>query len=121
MTVELPNDVAALDGEVVVSRRWANRTQSRFRAAGGRLYLTNRRVLFRPHAVDATLAGEYWHAPLTSITEVGKQKPTLRGTMNGGIRTRLRITVDDGTAELFVVNKLDTVISEIQSVTTKTA
>lgn len=117
MTVELPNDVSALDDEVVMSRRWANRTQSRFRAAGGRLYLTNQRVLFRPHVVDATLAGEYWHTSLTSITEIGKQKPTLRGTMNGGIRTRLRITVHDDTTELFVVNKLDTVISEIQSAT----
>lgn len=115
MTVELPSDISVLDGEVIVSRQWANHTQSRFRAAGGRLYLTNRRVLFRPHAVDAALAGEYWHAPLTSITEIGKQKPTLRGSMNGGIRTRLRITVHDGTTELFVVNKLDRVIREIQS------
>jgi len=115
MTVELPNDVSAFDGEVVVSRRWANRTQSRFRAAGGRLYLTSHRVLFRPHVVDAALAGEYWHAPLTSIAEVGKQKPTLRGSMSGGLRTRLRITVHDGTTELFVVNKLDRVLREIQS------
>lgn len=115
MTVQLPNDIPAAEGEVVLSRRWANRMQSRFRAAGGRLYLTNMRVLFCPHVVDAALAGEYWHAPLSAIIELGRQKKDLRASMAGGLRTRLRVTLNDGSVELFVVNKLDDVISEIES------
>jgi hypothetical protein len=115
VTLQLPKDVPTVDGEGVWSRRWANRTQSRVRAAGGRLYLTNLRLLFCPHGVDAALAGEFWQTPLTEIAEVARQKKDLRASMSGGLRTRLRITVRDGSTELFVINKLDDVIAEIQS------
>lgn len=116
--MQLPGNIAPTDdGEVVTSRRWANRTQSSSRAAGGRLYLTNRRVLFCPHAVDADTGGEYWSVPLEAITEVGNQLRTLnlRAAYNGGLRTRLRIACADGSTESFVVNKLDHVITEIRS------
>ncbi len=118
MTAQLPRNVAPTDdGEIVTWRRWANRTQSNSRAAGGRLYLTNRRVLFCPHAFDANTGGEYWSVPLEAITEVGKQPRTLnlQAAFNGAMRTRLRIDCADGSAELFVLNKLDQVITEIRT------
>ncbi|MBQ6639698.1 MAG: hypothetical protein IJH84_01545 [Saccharopolyspora sp.] len=120
MTAQLPGNVAPTDdGEIVTWRRWANRTQSNSRAAGGRLYLTNRRVLFCPHAFDANTGGEYRSIPLAAITEVGKQPRTLnlRAAYNGGLRTRLRIDCADGSTELFVLNKLDQVITEIRAAT----
>ncbi len=115
VTLELPKAVPAIDGEVVSSRHWANRTQHSARAIGGRLYLTNLRVVFCPHTVDAALAGEYWWAPLQDIAEVGKEKRNFRQIYGGGLRTRMKITLRDGTAELFVVNKLDNAIEEIRT------
>ncbi|MFC7343256.1 hypothetical protein [Saccharopolyspora griseoalba] len=115
MSIELPTNVPPVEGEVVVSRRWANRNQHKARAVGGRFYVTNLRIVFCPHAVDAALAGEYWWTPLSEVTDVGKEKRNLRQIYSGGLRTRLKITLVDGSAELFVVNKLDAVIDEIRT------
>lgn len=115
MTIDAPKNVPLAEGESVQTRRWANRTQSNLRAAGGRLYLTNQRVIFCPHAFDAALAGEYWWAQLADIVEVGKAKRDLRQLYGGGLRTRLKIVLRDGTTELFVVNKLNAVIEEIRA------
>lgn len=50
--------------------RWearANRFQHRLRAAGGRIYLTDRRLVFAPHKLDSKLAGRVWSARLTDL------------------------------------------------------
>ncbi|RMI31374.1 hypothetical protein [Nocardia stercoris] len=100
------------DGETVSWRRFANRTQGN-RAVGGRLYLTGARVLFEPSHVDALTGGQSWSAPLEWVASVGSQLPT-GGAFDGGLRTRLRIQLRDGTVELFVVNGLDDAIAVLQ-------
>jgi hypothetical protein len=99
--------------ETVVWQQLANRTQSAGRAFGGRLYLTGTRLLFEPNRVDAATGGENWSAPLTDIKSVGKQ-PRDGNPLNGGLRDRLRLMLADGSAELFVVNRLDKVIGVVQ-------
>jgi hypothetical protein len=100
-------------GEVVHSYRRANRTQSDQRSVGGWLYFTNHRLAFHPHKFDAALAGEQWWMPWERIAGVGKEKKSLRAIQGGSLRDRLRIELDDGSIELFVINKLDTMIAEV--------
>jgi len=99
--------------EAVVWQQLANRTQSAGRAVGGRLFLTSTRLLFEPNRVDAATGGENWSAPLTDIKSVGKQSRD-GNPLSGGLRDRLRLTLADGSAELFVVNRLDKVIGVVQ-------
>jgi hypothetical protein len=98
--------------ETVLWSRTANRTQSERRAIGGRLFLTQSRLIFEPSRFDGAFGGDRWWAPLSSIRKVGSQLPDGRATA-GGLRTRLRLDLADGAVELFVVNRLDDVIQVI--------
>ncbi len=95
----------------------ANRTQSAFRAVGGRLVLEGDRLEFRPHGVDRALSGKGWSTPLSAIRSVGTE-PRGLNPFSGALRERLRIEVDDGTVELFVVNKLGEVRERIEGAVT---
>jgi hypothetical protein len=95
-------------GEEVRWSKTANRMQGS-RGVGGKLFLTDRRIVFTPHLIDAAIKGKGWAAALDSIAEIGVQeRGTGRGqALGAGIRNRLRIALRDGSDELFVVNKLD--------------
>lgn len=114
MSIELPKTIEPRPGEVVQWRSWANRTQHSARAVGGRLYFTDQRLVFCPHAFDAALAGEFWWAPFDEITAVGKEKWSFREIYGGSLRTRLKLTLTDGSEELFFINKLNRVIEDIR-------
>jgi hypothetical protein len=92
----------------------ANRTQSAFRAVGGRLVLEADRLEFHAHGFDRALAGKGWSAPLSRIRSVGTE-PRGLNPLNGALRERLRVEVEDGTVELFVVNELDAVRERIEA------
>jgi hypothetical protein len=99
-------------GETVLWERAANRTQAGRRAVGGRLFLTGSRLLFEPNRVDAATGGKNWSAPLASIRSVSTE-PRDWNLFSGGLRTRLRLDLDDG-VELFAVNHLDEVVTVIR-------
>jgi hypothetical protein len=102
--------------EKVVWNRAANRTQSRGRAVGGRLYLTQERLVFEPNRVDAITGGSSWQAALGHIAGVSSQAPD-GNAFSGGLRTRLRLDLADGSVELFVVNHLEDVVRTIRQAT----
>jgi hypothetical protein len=105
--------LGGVDGAV---RSWmANRKQSSLRAAGGTLSLMPESLLFKPNAVDAALAGQTWHVHLSQIRAVGREEANVGDFFNGGLRSRLRVDLWDGSAELFVVWSLDEVISTLNS------
>ena len=84
--------------------RWAaNHTQSSQRAAGGRLYLTDQRLLFEPHGFDADLGGDAVSLPLRDLTDVSRTGRDLRQFFGGGLRPRLAVATQRQT-HLFVVN-----------------
>ncbi len=85
-----------------------------WRAVGGKLVVTDRRLVFRPNRVDRGLGGKVWTAPLGAILEVGRKPPTF-GLFNGGLRSRLRIVTSDGAEHLFVVDGLAAQIARIQA------
>jgi hypothetical protein len=107
-------DPALDQAETILWKRPANRTQSSWRAVGGRLFLTNSRLIFQPHQFDAVTGGGSWSAPLASVRSVGIE-PRNWNPFSGGLRTRLRIELGDGDCELFVVNRVRDVVETIRS------
>ncbi len=97
--------------EKVRWKKFANRTQGN-RAVGGHLYLTQSRLIFEPNRMDAMLNGQSWSASLTSITTVGTDAPN-GNVLSGGLRTRLKLDLEDGRSEYFVVNGVQEVVEVI--------
>jgi hypothetical protein len=103
---------AARPGEVVVWKANANRLQGR-RAPGGRLYLTNERLLFNPHFFDAMTGGRGWAVHLSEVTAIGREERDLRRLSR--LRPVLRIETSAGEHELFVINRLDEVTARLRT------
>jgi hypothetical protein len=99
--------VEAEPQEQVAWSQGANRIQKSGRAVGGKLFLTDRRLVFCPHWVDGVMGGKTWKTPLAAIAAAG-------AAPKGGRRDRLRIELDDGEEELFVVNHLAEVVSRLE-------
>ncbi len=94
----------------------ANRFQGS-RAVGGKLFLTNRRLLFNPQLVDGMIGGQRWSTPLELVSEVTVEPKGSgkAGKLGGGLRDRLKLVLGNGEEELFVVNKLDEVVARLGS------
>lgn len=108
------------EGEQVLKTYKANRTKSEGRAVGGKLFLTDQRLLFEPGSVDSKTGAEKVSIDLDNITKVSTESSGGRGLKDtlfgGGMRDRLRIGINDQTAELFVVSKLSKVKDEIKTI-----
>jgi hypothetical protein len=97
-------------GEREIETYRASRSQGS-RAVGGHLLLTNQRVLFYPHKLDALTGGKSWECDLASISHVRVAEQDYK-PFDGSMRRRLQIECAD-TAEHFVVNKVETVVGAI--------
>lgn len=110
------DEVELAPGEQLVWKRLANRQQGAYRVVGGRLILTNQRLVFTPHKLDGATGGESWSRDLGRISRVAIE-PRHLGlplvTPNVGLRRRLRIEEHDGTVNVFVVNRVEDVVSAI--------
>lgn len=102
------------------SLRWkqaANRTQGG-RSVGGRLFITNERLVFQPNRFDSVTGGRSWSVGLSGIAGVRarqRAEPLLsEGLFSGGIRKRLQLDLTSGETELFVVNRLPELIGVIE-------
>lgn len=62
---------------------------------------------FRPNAFDKVLGGESADIPLEQITRLGIEpgRASLKELFSGGLRSRLRVELGDGSVELFVVGR----------------
>lgn len=71
--------------------RWsarANRIQRRVGAVGGRLYLTDRRLIFGCSKLEGLLGGKEWSAPLVELASATPQDHVRTihvGTADGGV------------------------------------
>lgn len=104
--------VEAEPNEHVAWSQGANRIQPSGRAVGGKLFLTDRRLVFCPHWVDGATGGKTWDASRTDVAAVGTAP---RGGKRGGLRDRLRIELTNGGEQLFVVNRLADVVSRLEA------
>lgn len=99
--------------------RWtknANRQQDELRAVGGRLFLTNRRLLFQPNRFDSITGGRTWSTPIDNIVDVAVHAREADVPLMGKaakLRRRLQIETPEGN-ELFVVNDVDGAVAQLQ-------
>jgi hypothetical protein len=91
-------------------------------AVGGHLLFTNTYFEFRPNGLNSTLASaninakvEPFQIPYVDILEVTIKKRSFSFKLDGSIRNRLRITTSKGNEFLFVINKLDKRLIEINN------
>ncbi|MFT4628809.1 MAG: hypothetical protein ACI8PZ_007505 [Myxococcota bacterium] len=94
----------------------ANRTQGR-RAVGGSLDVADGHLWFRPNAFEAMLGGEAADIALDRIAGVGVEPARWSPLelFSGGLRSRVRVELADGSRELFVVGKPDDVVQLLQA------
>lgn len=107
---------AVAQGETLLWNFAANREQTINRSVGGRLFVTQHRLIFQPNRLDVLFQAESWSAELADIREVGKspRRPTIpflgRTAAN---RNRLKIVQAGGDVDLFVVNHLDSLVERL--------
>jgi hypothetical protein len=84
------------------------------RAVGGRLFLTNQRLVFAPQWVER-LTGQKgeWSCPLGTVERIAAAPRSLALPFSGGARRRLSVHLKDGTDELFVVNHVEAVAAAL--------
>jgi hypothetical protein len=107
-----------LSGEKVVWHRNANREQTSLRQVGGRLFLTNHRLLFVPNRFDDATGGEPWSCKTTDIAAVSVEPSRSALPFFGWtaqLRRRLRVEPRAGDAELFVVNRVEDAASMLRA------
>jgi hypothetical protein len=80
------------EGEKVRWEARANRFQQRIRAIGGRIYLTDRRLVFAPNKFEEKIVGRAWSARLVELD---------RAFVRGPMKT-VRIVANDGETQRFV-------------------
>lgn len=80
-------------GEEVRWEARANRFQQRIRSIGGRIYLTDRRLVFAPTKFEEKVAGRAWSAQLADLD---------RAFVQGPMKT-VRVVASDGEKQRFVI------------------
>lgn len=97
--------------------RWqanANRVTGRS-TAGGRLFVTDRRILFQPNRIDSMIGRKLWECSRDAVTGIDSVGRGTSGVMAGALRERLEVETVDGN-EIFVVNKLAKKIAELREI-----
>ena len=80
-------------GEEVRWEARANRFQRKIRSIGGRIYLTDRRLVFAPHKFDEKIGGRAWSARLSDL-----DRAFVRGLLKN-----VRVVANDGEVQRFVI------------------
>ena len=78
----------------------ANHTQGR-RAVGGKMFVTDRRILFIPNRLDGVMGGNCKQIPNGEVSEITKSKPvySLLEIFSGAFRSRLCVVTKDHNQE----------------------
>lgn len=98
--------------EAICWQSSAGRSLNRWITSGGRLLVTDRRILFQPNRLDSATGKKPWECPLSAVTgiEPVNRDPTV---LAGGLRKRLGIKTTRGN-EAFVVNRLQEKLVELK-------
>jgi ATP-dependent RNA circularization protein (DNA/RNA ligase family) len=81
------------EGEEVRWEARANRFQQKFRSIGGRVYLTDRRLVFAPNKFEQKIGGRTWSARLSDL-----DRAFVRGLLKN-----VRVVANDGAMQRFVI------------------
>lgn len=95
------HDLTLRDGEYVIGDFFANHLQGD-RGYGGRLFITNERLIFVPVAASRSRGGEHSEIELGQVS-VADVAPRGANPRDGSLRRRLRVTTFSDHPEYFVV------------------
>ena len=95
------------EDEALLEKYPANYFASEGRPLGGRLYLTDQRVVFLPHRLDSLLGGSSTDIPFESINGIYRETAADRDNPESPIPDRLEIQELSGESHLFVLSDLD--------------
>ncbi len=97
-----------------------SREQGSLRQIGGKLFLTDQRLLFMPNRFDDATGGDEWGCPLGDITAVGVEprRPAIPFVgRTAALRRRLRVDLGSGDREVFVVNGVNEAVEVLRAAT----
>jgi hypothetical protein len=94
----------------------ANHTQDKSRAVGGSISVESDALCFTPNSIDIRFGGRAIKIQKDEIDiiTVEPREISLKEIFSGGIRERMKIVRKDGATDLFVVNNLHSVISDLR-------
>jgi len=111
------NNPTLNEGELIALAYPANHTQNR-RAVGGKLFVTNQRLLFIPNKVDDKLGGlpiDVSHDAISTFF-VKEREFSIKELFSGGLFERLGVRLSDGSEHLFVISKVEEGLEQIMEV-----
>ena len=109
---------SAPDDETVLGSFHVNRLRLTGRPIGGKLFLTDRRLLFSPHLIDAWFGGNKHGIELAHVAAVRRDSLDVgggRGAETDDSRDILAIDVDDGSVDRYVIDDLEAAIADIEA------
>lgn len=95
------------EGESLEAKYPANHFHRNRRPYGGRLYITDRRVIFLPHRLDRVLGGSETVLSFEQIEHVRVESPADRSDPESAVPERLQIDTVSAETHLFVVSDLE--------------
>ena len=83
---------------------------------GGRLLVTDRRLVFRPGLLDSMTGGQTWTLYFNEILEVVTELhcPVQGSRFQAGWRQRLKVVARDGPAIYFTVAQLEDLVDRLR-------
>lgn len=101
------------DPDLLFSRP-AGHVRGKMAPVGGTLIVKDDRLVFEPNRVASGMGAEKWARPLRFIDQVSATKRDPRDAMNGGLKPRLAVDLNDGTRELFTLPRAAAAAEQLQ-------
>ncbi len=106
-----------LESEEIILAYPANMTQKDWRAVGGKLFITNQRIIFTTNVIDDKLGGKSFAKAREDVDYIfiKERKLSFTELFSGGLVNRLGLKLKDNSEIFFVVNELDKTINSIKT------
>lgn len=106
-----------LESEEIILAYPANMTQKDWRAVGGKLFITNQRIIFTINVIDDKLGGKSFAKAREDVDYIfiKERKLSFTELFSGGLVNRLGLKLKDNSEIFFVVNELDKTINSIKT------
>ena len=106
-----------LESEEIILAYPANMTQKDWRAVGGKLFITNQRIIFTTNVIDDKLGGKSFSRAREDVDYIfiKERKLSFSELFSGGLINRLGLKLKDNSEVFFVVNELDETINSIKT------
>ena len=106
-----------LESEEIILAYPANMTQKDWRAVGGKLFITNQRIIFTTNVIDDKLEDKSFAKAREDVDYIfiKERKLSFTELFSGGLVNRLGLKLKDNSEIFFVVNELDKTINSIKT------